>query len=124
MKPPFEDLDNRRPVWLAMSDFFLDTELQPEDHDRIAAVLARSPYSMEELRRILYREVYPACIVNLKSFVGVWTAIDVDWIEEQVRDNLRKPWKAWGLLQWGRWMIWRHWFAVKRRVARIRGGPP
>ena len=51
------ELERRRPVWAALSDLFLDTELEAADHQRIAHVLAASGYPESELERILCREV-------------------------------------------------------------------
>ncbi|WP_176538975.1 hypothetical protein [Rhizobium sp. J15] len=43
------EVQRRLPVWHAMSDLFLDTELQARDYRRIAKVLAGSAYSRAEL---------------------------------------------------------------------------
>ena len=55
------ELDERRPVWSALSELYLDMPLRNADLDRIAATLAKSPYSLRQLEDILYSEVYPAC---------------------------------------------------------------
>lgn len=51
--------DERLPVWEALSELFLDVELDAHDHERIAGHLATSSYSIQELEEILYFEVYP-----------------------------------------------------------------
>lgn len=82
------DLATRRPVWLAISELFLDTNLEAVDIRRIATELARSPYSLEDLDNILLHEVYPACHWNLVSIAGEWSAFDPDWLESRI---LRGP---------------------------------
>ncbi len=60
MRPAVDDLAARRPVWDALADLFLDTDVALARSWR-AQVLARSPYTLDELERILCREVFPPC---------------------------------------------------------------
>lgn len=76
------DVEKRLPVWHALSDIFLDTELQPEDYCRIAAVLRSSGYSTVELRTIFEGEVAPAFAFNMVDVAGEWTS----WTEAGVRE--------------------------------------
>ena len=64
LRPMQADLDRRRPAWLALSDLFLDTDVNlfRESNTRL---LADSPYTLDELDAILREEVYPACSANL-----------------------------------------------------------
>ncbi|MEJ2793231.1 hypothetical protein WAE56_07420 [Iodobacter sp. LRB] len=73
-----EDLLIRAPVWEALSDFWLDTELQDFQFEYIARVIASSPYSMEEVRAIHDYEVAPAVSANLASITGEWAGFDPD----------------------------------------------
>ena len=68
----------------ALSDLFLDTELQPEDHQRIARVLAASGYSEAELEQILRSEVGPVLLPNLLSIAGNWAGFDLGWLEAEI----------------------------------------
>jgi hypothetical protein len=77
-----QQIEQRLPVWHALSDLFLDTQLQPVDHERIANVLCRSGYSVEELRAILDEEVAPAFVFNLLDIAGEWAG----WHEEEVQE--------------------------------------
>jgi len=70
------------PVWSALSDLFLDTELQPDQERRIARELSASGYSREELWRIFYDEVAPAFAFNLLDIAGEWAM----WSEDEVRE--------------------------------------
>src|SRR5689334_20220173 len=64
MNAAADDTAARRPVWYAMSDLFLDTELDDDVLQDMAKTLAASPYSIDELDKILFCEVYPVCIWN------------------------------------------------------------
>lgn len=77
---------DRLQVWTALSELFLDTELQEHDLSRIAAVLARSAYTPGELEDILKNEVSPAFSANLLSVAGEWQP----WSEDQVRDIMER----------------------------------
>jgi hypothetical protein len=94
---PQADLKNRAPVWQALSELFLDTSLDLADRDRIAAVLAASPYSTTELDEILLWEVYPVCWSNLFSIAGEWSEFDPEWLQKRILHGpslLRRVWAA------------------------------
>lgn len=71
----------RLPVWTALSELYLDTEIQEADIRRIAAILNRSPYNRQDLNAILQNEVAPAFSANLMSVAGEWTP----WSENEVQ---------------------------------------
>jgi hypothetical protein len=76
------EIDRRVPVWHALSELFLDTELQRQDYEAIAGRLHASGYSTQELHGILQDEVTPAFAPNLASVAGEWAG----WSENTVRD--------------------------------------
>lgn len=78
------ELPIRRPVWLALSELFLDTSLSSGDLDRVARELSRSPYSIDELDEILLWEVYPACRSNLVALAGEWAGFGPEWLESKI----------------------------------------
>ena len=88
MKPAAEDLERRRPVWSAMSEFFLDTQLDPTDHLRIAEVLRASGYTLAELEQILWGELCPVLFANYLTVAGEWAGFDMDFVEQRI---LRHP---------------------------------
>ncbi len=100
--PTTHGLEDRLPVWKAFSELFLDSDLQGEDYDRIARVVARSPYSEAELWDILRYEVYPVCRRNLRSVAGEWSGFDDDWLIGHVAPRCgRRPLFHWlGLHGW------------------------
>ncbi|MEO0374565.1 MAG: hypothetical protein AAF329_08070 [Cyanobacteria bacterium P01_A01_bin.17] len=84
MNPPSEELEQRSPVWDALSELFLDTERQPYNHQWIANTLAESDYTEEELERILRHEVAPILGTNLLSVAGEWQGFDQNWLVTQI----------------------------------------
>ena len=83
-------IEERIPVWNALSEFFLDTELHHTDRERIATVLAASPYSEEKLEEILRFEVTPVLRANLFSIAGEWTGFDEAWLREKLKPRIDK----------------------------------
>lgn len=79
-----EQIERRKPVWLALSEMYLDTELADEDHQRIAAVCRAQQLLPDEVRQINYDEVSDVCIANLYSVAGEWAGFDPDWLFEHI----------------------------------------
>ncbi len=104
-------IQTRSPIWEALSEFFLDTELGDKDYLRISQVLAASPYSVKEVEDILRFEVYPVLIDNLQSPAGGWEGFDTQWLREQIEPKLNKrPLIRRPLFLW--WMVRPHWDRV------------
>jgi len=111
----------RRRVWEAMSELYLDTDIDAEVMSRVAAELAHSPYSLAELERILRHEVHPVLVSNLYSVAGVWSGFDPQWLAAQIQAHLRRPWPV----RWWRSRVMRAhavilWHRLIRRVAAVR----
>jgi hypothetical protein len=87
MTEPIKDIERRRPVWEALSDLFLDTELQDLHFRYIARVLAESGYDDQEVQKILHHEVAPVCLPSLMSLTGAWAGFPLDWLEERILRN-------------------------------------
>jgi hypothetical protein len=75
------DLASRAPVWEALAEFWLDTELVDYQFDYIARIIAASPYSIEEVQAIHDYEVAPAVSANLACVAGEWAGFDQAWLE-------------------------------------------
>lgn len=88
MQPDIPDFASRRPVWLALAELYLDTDVTLY-YDHIAEVLAASPYSLAELRAILYDEVHPALAANLLGVAGEWAAWDEAWLIQRIASRPR-----------------------------------
>ena len=121
MKPAATDLANRRPVWEALSDLFLDTDVSLSRAWR-ASLLAASPYSIDDLERILIDEVYPICKYNLLSVAGEWAGFDQAWLEGRILRRRSLPMRALHAINLGRFIVplLSEWQATKEGVASAR----
>ena len=88
------DIQRRRPVWRALSELWLDTELTDADIRHIAEVMVESGYSLSELRVICDSEIAPVVYKNLLTPVGVWSGFDEEWLSQQIIKQLDAP-KRW-----------------------------
>jgi hypothetical protein len=120
MQSVFMDIENRRPVWAALSELLLDTMLDDYDIRHMASILAASPYSSEELHIILFHEVYPILVNNMKSVAGVWTAFDEEWLEEAIIRRLNRVIRWPVCLQMNRGLIRDIWLRVLAEVEKKR----
>ncbi|MEI7732535.1 MAG: hypothetical protein WCO56_23390 [Verrucomicrobiota bacterium] len=81
------EFERRKPVWKAFSEFWLDTELQDEDLQRIANIAAASGYTVAELRDIYLYEVAPVVSPNLLTVAGEWAGFDEEWLCTEARKH-------------------------------------
>lgn len=88
--PPQLNIEHRKPIWIALSDFYLDTELQDYDFKHIASKIIESPYSLDEVKEINKYEVFPILQANLLSVAGVWAGFDEEWLIKSISDSLAK----------------------------------
>jgi hypothetical protein len=126
MKLGPEELLARRPVWEALSDLFLDTDVSLARKWRVEA-LAKSPYSVEQLQSILVEEVYPVCKYNLFSIAGEWAGFDPEWLERKILRRLASPLRFLHAINLGRFTVHlsSEWRATKAGIAAVRqGGAP
>lgn len=84
LRHPQDDLQCRTPVWVAMAELYLDTELTDSTIYYIARTCASSPYSERELERIMFAEVWPALCPNLLDVAGEWAGWDEDFVQQKV----------------------------------------
>ncbi len=122
-----DDLRDRQPVWLALSELWLDTELDARDEARIAEVLIASPYDLTTLREIYLYELAPVLGANLLAPAGVWTGFDPEWLYDRARRRAsRRGWRyrGWMALGWARWLMTNacepHWRQIADRVSHAR----
>jgi hypothetical protein len=121
MKATEAQIEERLPVWEVLSELFLDTELQPDDHERIAKMLAASAYTEDEIEEILVGEVCPVCRFNMLSPAGEWLGFNPDWLKEKMgrRFGKRPRFRSFFVLRHS-WMYARHWNKIKPRILEIR----
>jgi len=85
-----EEIKLREPIWLALSELWLDTELTERDLDHIASVMARSKYSLGELRDIYLYEVAPVLYPNLLNVAGEWAGFNEGWLYGKIKEEVRR----------------------------------
>lgn len=71
---PIEIDPARISAWCALSELFLDTELDDASIDAMVRELRATGFGIDDLERIYEEEVAPACWHNLTVIPGgVWT---------------------------------------------------
>lgn len=85
-------LEERRPVWEALSTMYLDTDVSLSRARRVQ-VLSASPYSLEEMDAILRKEIHPVCFSNLLQPAGEWVEFDPSRLEQAIRRH-RTRWRS------------------------------
>ena len=97
------EIERRKPVWLAISEFYLHTELDIDDILRIKVIFRNSGYSLEELKDIDFYEVKPIVGINLWSVAGVWAGFDEVWLWNKIQKRLSKKRRKNGIItKWKR----------------------
>lgn len=85
-----EEIENRKPLWLALSDLWLDTEPTDSTYQAIVREMLASGYPLAEIERIYAEEVAPAVYSNLFNTTGVWGTFDAEWLSNAILENLKK----------------------------------
>ncbi|MBV8908513.1 MAG: hypothetical protein JO276_12535 [Sphingomonadaceae bacterium] len=80
------EIERKLPVWHALSELFLDTELQAGGYECIARQLSAAGFSCEELWSILELEVAQAFAFNLDDIAGEWSP----WSREEVLEIMSR----------------------------------
>lgn len=83
-------IKERTPVWIALSDFYLDTELQDSDFQYIAKTILESPYTFEEIKSINTYEVFSVLQSNLLQPAGEWAGFNEKWLIGAITAHLEK----------------------------------
>jgi hypothetical protein len=87
-----ETHDARRlKVWRALSDLFLDSEIDDATFDHIARTILETGYSPKEIHGILWGEVFPVLEGNLRSVAGVWAGWSEEWLIEHIKISTGSP---------------------------------
>ncbi|MNN09669.1 hypothetical protein D3C81_1225590 [compost metagenome] len=120
------DLAPRESVWLALSELWLDTELDDVSYDYIARTLATSGFPLPELEAIYRQEVVPSVYTNGLSVAGEWAGFNADWLFGECRRNQQK--RASALHRCRCWLLRRtvgalmdsDWLRIEARVIELR----
>ena len=95
-----ELLARRLPVWKALSELFLDTELDQSSYRYIASQIKASGFTTLEVEDMLWQEVFPALADNLRIVAGEWAGFSDDWLQERILNVINGTEKGpgfWGL---------------------------
>ncbi|MGB3150415.1 MAG: hypothetical protein WBB27_07095 [Maribacter sp.] len=84
------NIEERKPIWIALSDFYLDTELQEATFRYIATKIAESPYSFKKVKEIDKYEIFPVLKNNLLSVAGEWAGFEEEWLVNRIKESLSK----------------------------------
>ena len=77
-----DTIAQREKIWIALSEFYLDTELNDQDLKRIATIFKESEFTLPEIKEIDLYEVFPVLQYNLNSVAGEWGMFDPHMIRE------------------------------------------
>jgi hypothetical protein len=123
-----QQIEKRKPLWLALSELWLDTELDEGDLQRISRIMVESALSIEELREIYLIEVAPIVSPNLLTVAGVWDGFDEEWLYSKILRNLQHRPRRTRFMAWfpitRHSMIYateRHWRNLVKLVQEQRG---
>ena len=86
----YKTIENRKVIWNALSEFYLDTELQESDYNRIAEILVASELDIHELKAIDLYEVFPVLKGNILSVAGEWNGFDEKWLIENCNRSFER----------------------------------
>ncbi len=110
-------------IWEALSNFYLDTELNEKDYDYISNILLKSKLSYSELKAIDLHEVFPTLQLNLLSPAGEWSGFETAWLNAKCMYNHEKriSSKSFRLSNQLKnalhfWMRKKHWQEIERRM--------
>lgn len=132
------DLSARTPVWGALSDLFLDTDLcspkwedlasGPRPIEYVARTLAASPYTVEELREIELWEVAPVVMPPPEDVAPPWCSFPLEILAKRCgRRAARRSWFLRQRVRFGydrevREFTQHYWDYLAPRIAELRAG--
>lgn len=82
-----EQIRRRLPLWTALTNLFLDTEMTDFHYRPIIETARAGGWSTQDVRRILLDEVTPAFAFNLMDVAGEWCGFDPTWVESWMREQ-------------------------------------
>ena len=80
----------RERLWIAMSDLWLDTDLDESQLTSIAQVVREVRPTEAQLDEIFALELAPFLGWNNLSVAGVWSGFDPEWVCSEARRQARK----------------------------------
>ena len=83
-----DDRKRRAPLWVALADLFLDTEMQVEHYAAVRQAALTGGFAAAEVKAILLGEVMPVFGFNAIDIAGEWAGFEPEWAAERVSDYL------------------------------------
>ena len=110
-----QEIARRLPVWTALSELYLDRELEEIEIRWIAEKIRDAGYTLPEAESILRYEVAPAFFWNLTDVAGVWDLWRDDVVRKKVLARLGK-FRLWERIPWWRDLWYGHqmWYAKEQ----------
>lgn len=116
-----EEIDQRIPLWEAISRLYVDTKIGEDEYNCIADEILKYGCSFEEAENIFKFEVAPVCWGNFLSW-SVWSGFDTEWLTKEIVKNIGKQERSFLYRTYIRspfaqiWMtkvVWKDWAKVK-----------
>ena len=128
MRKIIYNITERKPIWISLSDFYLDTELDKKDFRHIAFKIIESPYSLQEVKEINKYEVFPILQRNLLSVAGEWAGFDEKWLVEEITKSIEnrtllKELKIKLDYKMFKWMCKDYWIKLEKEYNLIKMNP-
>jgi hypothetical protein len=79
---------DKHAIWIALSELYLDTELDEQDIQRIAKVFRLSNYKLDQIKEINRLEVFPVLQSNLEDVAGAWAGFNEKWLIEAIETHI------------------------------------
>jgi hypothetical protein len=88
------NLQNKTKIYILLSEFYLDTELDENSIKRIITDLVKEDLSLTEILEINKKDVYPVLAYNLISVAGIWQGFDEEELIKEINKYSKKT--RWG----------------------------
>jgi hypothetical protein len=85
-----QEIKQRSELWFALSNLWLDTELDNKDYEYIVREMKKTTYSITEIEKILFEEVAPTVYKNTYSVAGEWAEFDKNWLVDSICNHLKQ----------------------------------
>ena len=85
------EIERRLPLWIALSDLFLDTEPTRSTYENIARTIIGHGFQPEHAEAIFREDVAPAFWINLLAPAGEWQGWEDGLVRERVIRSRRSP---------------------------------
>lgn len=87
-----EEIERRKPLWLILSDLWLDSEPAEMTYQSIVREILNSNYSFETVEKVMTEEVAPVVYFNLLNIFpgGNWAGFDAEWLYRSILQNIEK----------------------------------